>query len=165
MRTPSERRTGARRRSAGWYSGANKNPKPTVSIAAAAWAGGGSMRRPSASSTSALPQRLDEARLPCLATPAPAAAATSPAAVEMLKVPALSPPVPQVSTRPARRTGVLTARWRSVVAKPTSSSTVSPRDRSAPMNIAACSGGYSSSSSATMAAAACSRDRVTPSLT
>ena len=57
------------------------------------------MFTPSASSTSALPDLLDTERLPCLATLAPAAAATKAAAVEMLKVCALSPPVPQVSSR------------------------------------------------------------------
>ena len=55
--------------------------------------------KPSASSTSAEPELDDTARLPCFATPAPAAAATSAAAVEMLSVCALSPPVPAVSTR------------------------------------------------------------------
>ncbi len=57
------------------------------------------MFTPSASSTSALPDLLDTERLPCLATLAPAAAATNAAAVEILKVCALSPPVPQVSSR------------------------------------------------------------------
>ena len=49
---------------------------------------------PSASSTSALPELDDTLRPPCFATRAPAAAATNIAAVEMLKVCALSPPVP-----------------------------------------------------------------------
>ena len=40
--------------------------------------------------------------MPCFATPAPAAAATSAAAVEMLNVFAPSPPVPAVSTRSSR---------------------------------------------------------------
>jgi len=51
---------------------------------------------PRASSTSALPERLEMERLPCLATGIPAEAATMAVAVEILKV--LSPPpVPQVS--------------------------------------------------------------------
>ena len=54
---------------------------------------------PSASSTSALPLVDETERPPCLATRAPAAAATKAAVVEMLKVCAASPPVPQVSTR------------------------------------------------------------------
>ena len=58
------------------------------------------MRTSSASSTSALPQLPLAERLPCLATGTPQAATTSEATVEMLKVPAPSPPVPQVSTAP-----------------------------------------------------------------
>ena len=61
-----------------------------------------SRSKPSASSTSAEPEADETARLPCFATPAPAAAATSAAAVEMLSVRAPSPPVPAVSTRSAR---------------------------------------------------------------
>ena len=57
-------------------------------------AGGRSSRKPSASSTSAEPEAEETARFPCFATPAPAAAATSAAAVEMLNVRAPSPPVP-----------------------------------------------------------------------
>ena len=53
---------------------------------------------PRASRTSAEPVCEVMARLPCLATEAPAAAATRAAAVEMLKLPEESPPVPQVST-------------------------------------------------------------------
>jgi len=53
---------------------------------------------PRASRTSAEPQRELADRLPCLATRAPAAEATMAAAVEILKVPLSSPPVPQVST-------------------------------------------------------------------
>src|SRR5690606_21684293 len=47
-----------------------------------------------------LPDFEDTLRLPCLATLAPAAATTNIAAVEMLKVCALSPPVPTMSTKP-----------------------------------------------------------------
>ena len=57
------------------------------------------MLTPSASSTSALPDLEDTARLPCLATRAPAAAQTKVEAVEILKVLAASPPVPTTSTR------------------------------------------------------------------
>ena len=57
---------------------------------------------PSASSTSAEPEREEAARLPCLATAQPQAAATSAAVVEMLNVPEPSPPVPAVSTRSSR---------------------------------------------------------------
>ncbi len=47
----------------------------------------------------ALPERLDTERLPCFATRPPAAATTKALVVEILKVPALSPPVPTMSTR------------------------------------------------------------------
>src|SRR5256885_7302789 len=57
------------------------------------------MRTPSASSTSAEPHLDVNDRLPCLATTAPAPAATNAAAVEILKVETAPPPVPQVSTR------------------------------------------------------------------
>ena len=60
-------------------------------------AGAAARFTPSCSNTSALPQRLDTDRLPCLATLTPHAATTSAAADEMLNVPARSPPVPQVS--------------------------------------------------------------------
>src|SRR5436309_2427140 len=43
-----------------------------------------------------------ELRLPCLATRMPAPATTKAVTVEMLNVPAASPPVPQVSTRDSR---------------------------------------------------------------
>src|ERR1051325_2044942 len=54
---------------------------------------------PSAASTSALPERLVAARLPCLATASPAPAMTKAAAVETLKVLAWLEPVPAVSTK------------------------------------------------------------------
>ena len=55
------------------------------------------MLTPSAVRMSAEPAFDDSARLPCLATGTPQAATTSAAAVETLKVPDASPPVPQVS--------------------------------------------------------------------
>jgi hypothetical protein len=60
------------------------------------------MLAPSASSTSALPDFDDTLRLPCLATLAPAAAATNIDAVEILKVCEPSPPVPTMSTKMRR---------------------------------------------------------------
>ncbi len=56
------------------------------------------MFTPRASSKSAAPDLEDDARLPCLTTRAPAAAAMMAAVVEMLIVCAPSPPVPTVST-------------------------------------------------------------------
>ena len=61
--------------------------------------GDNSMAIPSASRTSAEPHFELTERLPCLATRTPAPATTNAAAVEILKVPMQSPPVPQVSTR------------------------------------------------------------------
>src|ERR1700749_4777437 len=62
------------------------------------------MWAPNASITSALPEVDDTLRPPCLATRAPAAAATKTDAVEMLNVCELSPPVPTMSTRFVRST-------------------------------------------------------------
>jgi len=70
---------------------------PTASRQRPVAAASSSMRTPRCSSTSAPPKRPDAARLPCFATAAPAPAATSAAAVEMLNVLQPSPPVPQLS--------------------------------------------------------------------
>ncbi len=56
------------------------------------------VRTPSASSTSALPHRLEMERLPCLATRTPGARHHKRATVEMLKVEVPLPPVPHVSS-------------------------------------------------------------------
>jgi hypothetical protein len=65
-------------------------------------AGARSNGMPSAPSTSALPERLDAARFPCLATGTPAPATIRAAPVETLIVPCPSPPVPQVSNTSGR---------------------------------------------------------------
>ncbi len=70
MRNGSARRTSATCRIAGWYRGAKMKPIP-VSRMQRATSAGGSIRAPSASRTSALPQREVLARLPCLAMRAP----------------------------------------------------------------------------------------------
>ena len=93
------------------------------------------MFTPSASSTSAEPDRVVAERLPCLATRQPAPAAISAAAVEMLNVVG-PPPVPAVSTRPSRETSTGAARPRIVRARPVISATVSPFARSATRNAA-----------------------------
>ncbi len=59
---------------------------------------GTSMGTPSASTTSALPARLETARLPCLATCTPSDETTMAAAVDTFRVPSPSPPVPHVSS-------------------------------------------------------------------
>src|SRR3954453_13993128 len=105
-------------------------PKPASEMQRATPSGPPSSRAPSASSTSAEPDRPVAERLPCLATAHPAPAAISAAVVETLNV-GRPPPVPAVSSRSSRlvRTGL--ASRRIVVARPTSSSTVSPLVRSA----------------------------------
>ncbi len=107
--------------------------------AAAAESASWSIRTPSASRTSADPDRDVIARLPCLATGTPAAATMTAAVVEMLNVPEPSPPVPTMSIAPA---GASTRRTRSriALANPVSSSTVSPRIRSATSSAASCAG-------------------------
>ena len=87
MRTPMPRRVGPAWRMAGWKPGAKRKAKPTSRRAAAAEVASWSVRTPSASSTSAEPALEVIARLPCLATGTPAAAATMAAVVEMLKLP------------------------------------------------------------------------------
>src|SRR5687768_8319820 len=74
-------------------------PMPVFCKHCATCAGFSPMNAPSDSSTSALPDVLDTLRPPCLATRAPAAAATNIDAVEMLKLCEPSPPVPTMSTR------------------------------------------------------------------
>src|SRR6185503_17457816 len=74
-------------------------PMPVSAIDLATASGFSMMLAPSASSTSALPDFDDTDRPPCLATRAPAAAATNIDAVDMLNVCEASPPVPTMSTR------------------------------------------------------------------
>src|SRR5712692_9418732 len=99
VRTPRSLRTGAAYFVAAWCAGANMKPSPSFSIACPVSAGVTPMWAPRASRTSALPDEEDTERPMCLATFAPAAAATNAAQVETLNVWAASPPVPQVSTR------------------------------------------------------------------
>ena len=99
VRTPSSLRTGAACFIAAWWFGANMKPMPVSSMHCATCSGFSMMLAPSASSTSALPDFDDTERPPCLATRAPAAAATNIDAVEMLNVCDASPPVPTMSTR------------------------------------------------------------------
>ena len=115
-------------------------PKPSSSIDCAIRSGGSSSSKPSDSSTSAEPACDETERLPCFATPAPAAAATSAAAVEMLNVLPPSPPVPAVSTRSSRFgfTGSTCARIAS--AQPAISSAVSPFSRNATRKPPICAG-------------------------
>jgi hypothetical protein len=79
--------------------GANINLTPKQVAQAIEQTGIGFMFAPQASRMSALPEEEETLRPPCLATRAPAAAATNMEAVEILKVCAPSPPVPTISSR------------------------------------------------------------------
>jgi len=136
VRTPTSRRAGPACRMAGWRRWANRNPIPTSRMQVSTMSGGASTATPSASRTSADPQRLLTARLPCLATGMPAPAVTSAAAVDMLNVSAASPPVPQVSTTGSPPASMNTACRRIAAAAPAISSAVSPFIRRATANPA-----------------------------
>ena len=76
VRMPISPRVGPACRMAGWKAGANRKATPTRSRHRSACSAVTAIFTPRASSTSALPHRLDALRLPCLATVTPAAAAT-----------------------------------------------------------------------------------------
>jgi hypothetical protein len=78
VRTPSSRRVGAACFIDGWNVGAKRNAMPASRRQRSTTSGGAATCTPSASSTSALPQRLDTERLPCLATGTPHAATPAP---------------------------------------------------------------------------------------
>src|SRR5262245_50368674 len=138
-------------------------PNPTRATQVATCSGPSSSLTPRASSTSALPQRLVAARFPCLATGWPRAATTRPAAVETLKVPAESPPVPQVSTAErCEGRGTWRACSRITRASPVTSSTVSPRRRRAVRNAPSCEGVATPVMISSIAAAASPSLRVPP---
>ena len=82
------------------------------------------MFTPSASRQSAVPHWEEAARLPCFATFMPPAAATSAEVVEMLKLRALSPPVPTIS-KMSMPVSTLVAWSRMAAAQPAISSVVS----------------------------------------
>ena len=103
VRTPISRRVGPACFIAGWKPGAKRNAKPCRAAPPPPTTASWSIRTPSASSTSAEPDRDVIARLPCFATGTPAAATTRAAVVEMLNVPLPSPPVPHVSIAPSGR--------------------------------------------------------------
>ena len=133
-----------------------------VSAASSAVASGGRlMATPSASSTSAAPQAELAARLPCLTTWTPAAAATIAPMVEMFTVCAPSPPVPTRSTSgPGTLIGV--ARLSMTSDRPASSAAVSPFIRSATANPATWTGVAAPSMISFIAQAAWSELSVSP---
>ena len=162
VRTPISRRSPPANFIAGWNACANMKPKPACSMLACTPAGGRSILPPSASSTSALPQALVIARLPCLATRTPAPAATKAAAVLTLKTLLPLPPVPQVSS-----SGPSTSTWsdfsRITRAMPVISSTVSPFSRSATTNAPNWAGVASADMICSIQPAASSSERSRPS--
>src|SRR5260221_4488481 len=97
-------------------------------------AGGAETRTPSASNTSALPQRLETDRFPCFATRTPQEATTSATQDETLNVPDRSPPVPQVSNTPSWRRESGTALGPIPPAEPPSLSRRSPFNPKTPQN-------------------------------
>ena len=127
--------------------------------------GGRSSRTPAASSTSALPERPETERLPCFATRTPAPAATSALAVETLKVPLASPPVPQVSTRWDVPTSTRVASRRITAAAAAISSTVSPFIRRPTRNPPICAGVHSPVMIACMTPVICAPSRSRRSVT
>src|SRR5215470_13803362 len=98
-----------------------------------------SMLTPRAVNTSADPDFEESARLPCLATGTPQPATMSALAVEMLKLPEESPPVPQVSIVPGGAS-MASAFARMIRAAPVISSTVSPRTLRAIKKAPICEG-------------------------
>ena len=143
------RLTAASRARPGWYLGANKKASETSARQRRDTSGSGSNATPSAASTSVLPARLVAARFPCFTTGALHAAATMAAAVEMLIVPAPSPPVPHVSRRRSLAIPQSQAFIRSRTARtvPSSSAAVTPFSRQAVRNAVANSSSPSPSSS------------------
>ena len=79
-------RTGTMFFMAGWKPGANMKAMPAWAMQASIPLGGSASDTPTSSSTSAEPHFDETDRLPCFATAAPQAAATTDAAVEMLTV-------------------------------------------------------------------------------
>src|SRR6187455_3638093 len=136
-------------------------PMPASATQRPTRAGAMSIFTPSEDSTSAAPERDDNARLPCLATGTPQPATINEAQVETLTEPEPSPPVPTTSTASA---GAWT---RSILLRiadtaPVISSTVSPRTRSAISSPPICEGVASPDIMLSKADAASSRDSVAP---
>ena len=148
-------------RNAGWWDGANMKPRPVSSRQRDTPSGLRSIRAPSASSTSALPQRDVADRLPCFATATPAPATTNVEVVEMLKV-ERPPPVPHVSMNGPSGGVTGSACERTVAASPASSSAVSPFARSATRKPAVCTSPASPDMIASSASDAPSLPRSSP---
>src|SRR5690606_26276408 len=100
--------------------------------------GGASRGTPSSWSTSALPERLETARLPCFATGTPAAATIRAAPVDRFRLPRPSPPVPQVSRSTSKEWSTATMWSRRLRAAAAMTSGVSPLRRRATAKAAIC---------------------------
>ena len=108
-----------------WYFWANMKQIPTSSSSLLHRSGSCAMFTPRASRQSAVPLRELAARFPCLATFTPPAARIKAEVVEILKVWALSPPVPTISSTSMPGCSSWTAFWRMAAAQPEISSIVS----------------------------------------
>ncbi len=162
VRKPSSWRIGVTWRMAPWWAGANRKHRPASSSARRDCSGVAAMLTPSALSTSDEPEREEMARAPCLATFSPPPAATRAAAVEMLKVWAPSPPVPQVSTTCIPCSSMVAER-RMARAQAVISPTVSPRMRMAVTAAATWAAVASPRRQAVKNSSASASDRVAPS--
>ena len=123
------------------------------------------MGTPRASKTSAAPHCEVTARLPCLATLAPAAEATSAAPQEMLKVCGPPPPVPTQSTSSALSSsvkGMGTECLRMTSTKPASSGACSPRVANTATMAAISTSGTLPARISSSTSAACSRVSAVP---
>ena len=107
-----------------WYFCAKKKQKLVSSSISRHFATSCWIFTPSASRQSAVPQRDDAARFPCFATLMPDDAMTIAEVVEMLKLCALSPPVPTISSRSSSFSNLVAAS-RIAAAQPAISSMVS----------------------------------------
>src|SRR6201987_3483674 len=161
VRVPSSTRVAATFFIAGWCAGANMKPMPASAMQCPIASGVRLILTPSAVSTSAAPEREDNARLPCLATGTPAPATISAAQVEILNEPEASPPAPTTSMASG---GACT---RSILARmtltaPVISSTLSPRTRNAINSPPICDGVASPDIICSNAVAASSRVSAAP---
>src|SRR6266545_2762731 len=127
VRTPSSLLTVPSSFIAGWNAGAKRKTSPISSSNRPARSGSRSIAIPAAARTSADPTREEIERLPCLATQAPAPAATIAVAVERLNMSRPIPPGPHVSSSGARDVETRRIRLRSAETAPAISSDVSPR--------------------------------------
>ena len=124
VRKPSSRRMAPTYFMEVWYFCAKKKHMPASRSSSTQRAGLWLMFTPRASRQSAVPLLEEAARLPCLATFMPPAAATRAEVVEMLKLWALSPPVPTISNT-SMPVSTLVAWSRMAAAQPAISSVVS----------------------------------------